>query len=366
MHLQLPKIESRALKYGYANARVRGMKGLLLNQSTLEELIKVGTIEGMIELLQRTHYKGHFVKESVNYSGSQLIEMASGKSFIKAIEKIRKFTPSDSLPAVNALLQKWGLLNLKTMIHAKRLGKSYADVKPYLFPVGGVTEDDLERIMDANEKEIFREIRHTELGADMLSTSTKHFSKRMQETFTNALKSTDMFIQLETIMDAYIYMLMDKSLSEVGGKEIDSIRRILKLEIDAKNILIVERMKKHGYNLESIKANLIKGGTLDSKFAEKLVESKDVTATVSLIKSKFRRFDIKEGIENSLVDLEIAIEKALAAEKVLAFNRSILSVGVILGFILIKQEEMNNLRKITKAKEFGIPEEDVKEMLITV
>jgi V/A-type H+-transporting ATPase subunit C len=200
----------------------------------------------------------------------------------------------------------------------------------------------------------------------MLSSSTKLFSKRMQETFTNALKSTDMFLQLETIMDAYIYMLMDKSLSEVGGAEIDSIRRILKMEIDAKNILIVERMKKHGYDIEKIKENLIKGGNLDLKFAAKLVESGDMATTLSLIKSKFRRFNIKDGKEQSLVDIEIALEKALAAEKVSAFHRSMLSVGVILGFILLKEEEMNNLRKITKAKEFGIPEDDVKQMLVVV
>jgi len=363
--MELPKIESRALKYGYANARVKGMKGLLLDQSTLEELVKVGTVDGMIELLQRTHYKGYFVKGSVRYSGSALIELAAGRSFLHAVDKLLSFTPKDSKPAVQALLRKFGLVNLKTLIHAKRLGKTYDDVRPYLFPVGGITEADFERIMKANEREIFKEVRHTELGAEMLASSTMVFSKQMRDTFNNALKNMNMFIQLETIMDAYIYLLMDKALSEVGGTEIQSIRRILKLEIDAKNILIVERMKKHGYEADKIKYALIRGGSLRDSFVEKLLDSKDLGATVSLIKSKFRRFTLKEG-EVSLVDLEIALEKALAAEKTAAFHRSILSLGVVLGFLLLKEEEMNNIRKIAKAKEFAIPEAEVKEMLVVI
>ncbi|HID72796.1 TPA: hypothetical protein EYP38_02535 [Candidatus Micrarchaeota archaeon] len=361
----LPKIESRALKYGYANARVKGMKGLLLDQAMLEELVKVRTVDGMIELLQRTHYKGYFVKGSVRYSGSALVELAAGKSFLHSVEKLMSFTPPDSRPAIQALLRKWGLVNLKTLIHAKRLGKSYEEVKPYLFPVGGITEADFERIMKAGEREVFREVRHTELGAEMLAASTQLFSKQMRDTFNNALKSMNMFLQLETIMDAYIYLLMDKALSEVGGTEIQLIRRNLKLEIDAKNILIVERMKKHGYEVDKIKSALIRGGTLRESFVDKLAESKDMGATLALIRSKFRKLRIKEG-DASLVDLEIGLEKALAAEKVAAFHRSILSLGVILGFLLLKEEEMNNLRKIAKAKEFNIPEADVKEMLVII
>ncbi|MFH1394072.1 MAG: V-type ATPase subunit [Candidatus Micrarchaeota archaeon] len=361
----LPKIESRALKYGYANARVKGMKGLLIDQPTLEELVKVRTVDGMIELLQRTHYKGHFVKGSVSYSGSALVELAAGRSFLHSVEKLKSFTPKDSRPAIQALLRKWGLVNLKTLIHAKRLGKTYEEVKPYLFPVGGITEADFERIMRANDREIFREVRHTELGAEMLASSTMLFSKQMRDTFNNALKSMNMFMQMETIMDAYIYLLMDKALSEVGGTEIQSIRKIMKLEIDAKNILIVERMKKHGYEAGKIRSALIRGGTLRESFVAKLLEAKDTGATVALIRSKFRRLQLKEG-DTSLVGLEIALEKALAAEKVSSFHRSILSLGVILGFLLLKEEEMNNLRKIAKAKEFNLPEAEVKEMLVII
>lgn len=360
-----PKIESRALKYGYTNARIKGMKGLLLDSHTIDELIKVGSVDAMIEILQRTHYKGYFVSDSMNYSGSALIELAAGRSFVRAVEKLLTFTPKDKRTAIQALLRKWDLINLKTLIHAKRLGKPFEEVKPYLFPVGGIKESDFERIAKANDSDLFREIRHTELGAEMLASSTKLFNKQMQEMFNNALKNMNTFMQLETILDAYIYLLMDKSLSEIGGRDIERIRRLLKLEIDAKNILIVERLKKHGYEPEKIKHYLIKGGTLREGFLDKLISASDITTAISLVRSKFRKLPIEES-NTSLVDLEIALEKALAAEKLSTFHRSILSIGVVLGFLLLKEEEMNNMRKIAKAKEFGIPENDVKDMLVII
>jgi vacuolar-type H+-ATPase subunit C/Vma6 len=36
------------------------------------------------------------------------------------------------------------------------------------------------------------------------------------------------------------------------------------------------------------------------------------------------------------------------------------------GFLLLKEEEINNLRKIAKGKEFRMSEEDVREMLVVV
>ncbi len=362
----LPKIESKALKYGYSNARVKAMKGLLLNPSFLDELIKVGSIDAMTELLQRTGYKNDISDASLEYNGSQLIEMAASKNFVRTVQKLGRLTPKEDRQAVRTLLVKWDLTNLKTMIHARQLGKTYDEVKHYLFPVGGLSEDDFRRIMTVDEREIFREIKRTELGKQMLSTSTAHFSKRMWEKFRTALKSVDMFLQMETIVDAYIYLLMDRGLAELKNREIENIRKILKKEIDAKNIMIIERLKKHNTDPAKIKGNLIRGGTLTDGLINKIIEVKDLQTLLNLVKTKFRLHDIKDVGTPTLTDLEIALEKSLATQKTAAFYRATLSVGVIVGFLLLKEEEINNLRKIAKGKEFGISEEKVREMLVVV
>lgn len=358
-------LESKALKYGFSNARVKAMKSLLLSPSALDELIKVSSIDAMVELLQRTSYRTDLLDYSINYRGSELIELASGSNFVRLVRKVRSFVPKGDVGAVNALLRKWDLMNLKTIVNAKKVDKSYEEVKPFIFPVGDLTAQDFERIAKADKDQLFNEIRKTSLGAEMLSTSTALFSRHMWDTFRNALKNLNTFSQVETILDAYTYLFMVKALSEVPGKDVDYIRRLLKKEIDEKNILIIERLKVHGIPKEKIENYLIKGGTLSKSFIASLMEAKDLSAAVSIAKSKFRKLELKEGAV-SLTDLEIAMEKAMAAEKTLAFHQSVLSIGVVLGFLLLKEEELNNLRKIAKGKEYGIPEREIRDMLVVV
>jgi V/A-type H+-transporting ATPase subunit C len=361
----LPKVESRSLKYGYSNARVKGMKGLLLKQSELDEMIKVATVQAMVELLHKTGYKNELAAASVDYSGSALVELAASRNFARIVRKLLKLSPKEDGNVIRALLVRWDLLNLKSIMHAKRLKRSYEEVRPYLFDVGGLKEDDFKRIMKADETAIMRELRRTELGERMLSIGTASLNIRMKESFTNALRSLDRFLQMETIVDAYIYLFMDHALAEVGGSDVSQIRELLRREIDAKNVLIVERLKKHNTSKEKIIGSLIKGGTLGEPAIQKLIEAKDLHTVVNIIKPKFRQLELKAE-KLKLTDLEIALEKSIAAQRMLAFHTTVLSVGVIVGFLLLKEEEINNIRKIAKSKEFNIPESEVHEMLVVV
>ena len=361
----IPKLESRGLKYGYSNARVKAMKGLLLRGSFLDEMIRVSSIDAMLELLQRTGYKADLSGASVDYSGSALIEIAASKNFSRTVRKLLKITPKSDRKAVEALLIRWDLLNLKTLVHAKRIGKAYDEVRPYLFDVGGLHEDDFRRIMKADESNIMRELRRTELGQKMLSIGTGQLNRQMKEKFTSALRSLDTFLQMETIIDAYIYLFMDQALCEVGGADTARVREILRREIDAKNIVIIERLKRHGTAREKILGSMIRGGTLRESALAKFIDAKDIQQVVALAKPKFRTLELKAD-KLGLSELEIAFEKSIAAQKSSAFYRSVLTVGVIIGFLLLKEEELNNLRKIAKGKEFRMPEAEVREMLVTM
>jgi len=363
MELPKIKIESRALKYGYSNARVRAMKGLLIREQDLDEMIKVKTVAAMIELLHRTPYKQDI--ESVSgYFGSDLVEIAAARNFSRTVSKILSFAPSDGQIAMRAFLTKWDLLNLKTIVHAKMVGRKPEKIKPYLFTVGSLSESEIDRLLKAEGDELFAELKKTTLGKEMLSLSSSAFSKHMRDVLNNALKNMNAFLQVESILDAYTYLFMDSGLASVGGQEINNIRLLLKSEIDAKNIMIVERLKARGFQRNEIEKYLIKGGTLKKNIFEKLFDSKEKTTTLSLIRSKFRGIEVND--DYNLAQLEIAFEKELARTRHSVFSRSMLSIGVLLGFLLIKEEEMNNLRKIARAKEFGISESEVKKMIVIV
>ncbi|MBI5228108.1 V-type ATPase subunit [Candidatus Micrarchaeota archaeon] len=360
--LPFPRIYSKALVYGYANARIKAMKGLLLSSSSLNDLIRVGSIEGMAELLQKTGYKNELSAAALNNSGSRLIDVAASRNFVKVAKKILKITPTGDRKALQALLLRWDLSNLKTIMHARKLGLPFDEVEPNLFEVGALTEDEFKKLMRADEGSIGKELKRTEIGKQLMEQSGGNAGAG--EKFKKALSSTDGFIGMENVIDSSVYDMMDRQLERAGGKELNHIRNILKKEIDSKNIMIIERLKKRNADRKKIMSSLIVGGTIKESILAKLAETKDLTAVVPIIKSRFRNFTLKEGA--NLTELEIALEKAIAHEKLSAFNRAILSVGVIVGFMMLKEEEVNNLRKIGKGKEFALSENDVKEMLVVI
>ena len=358
---KLPSFGGRALKYGYSNARVRAMKGLLLKGGFLDEMIRVGTVEGMAELLQRTGYKNELSSATVRYRGSALIETAASWNFSKTVQKLVKITPKGDRGALQGLLLRYDLMNLKTLVHARRLKKGFDDIRPNLIEVGGLSENDFRRIMKADDASLMKEIKRTALVRDMLESVADPL---VRETLSKAFSSADSFEKMESSIDSCIYLAMDDALSKAGGSEFQHIRRILKKEIDAKNIMIIERMKKHGIGKERIKASLIRGGTLTPQMVEKLMEAKDMAGMLQAAKPLFPQLDMKEA--KTLSEMEIAFEKSIAAQKALAFHRATLSAGVMIGFLLLKEEEINNLRKIAKGKEFGMSEGEVRSTLVVV
>lgn len=361
----IPKLslKSRAHQYGYSNARVHGMKGLLLTKDSYENLLNLETTEAMIEFLQRTHYKTYLLDAAARYTGSRVIESASGKHYAAIASKLKKIAPKADVEIIDALLAKWDVINLKLVVVSKKHTKDFSEIKPSIVAAGSLTEDDLKKIYDADERDVFNELRRTKFGRELFSQSTQKINSNIIKSFKKAF-TIDNYSQLQTILDTYGYVLIEKLLGKyLAENDVRKIYGLLQAEIDALNICTIERLKRAGINdPEKIKQYMIEGGTLGQVNLPALIESKELSSSLPIIKRRFSEFGI-EGV-NNITDLEIAIQKALAARKLRIFHGTLFSVGTILGFLLLKEEEMNNLRKIAKGKEFGIQKEDLMKSLL--
>ncbi|MDO8553880.1 MAG: V-type ATPase subunit, partial [Candidatus Micrarchaeota archaeon] len=317
--LSIPGIASRSLKYGYANARVRGMRSTLLKPAQLDELIKVKTIPAMVELLERTHYKNELISLSVKNKGSALVELASIKDFATIAKKLKKLAPKDDASIVAALLKRWDMLDLKTLLNARRAGKSFEEIKPYLLLVGDLSKDNFEKIAKADNDHILEEIKKTEIGKQMFSQNIQSLKKSFIELSKKSIANADTFFQLQTLLDAYACIFIDNSLS-IKNKDVANVRMAFKKEIDARNIIIIERLKARGIKGKEIRNYLIPSGTFDESTIVALIASESLQDTIKIARAKFRGLPAIDD-KSKLSDFEIALEKAIAVEKLKVFNR---------------------------------------------
>jgi vacuolar-type H+-ATPase subunit C/Vma6 len=163
-------------------------------------------------------------------------------------------------------------------------------------------------------------------------------------------------------MDSSMYALIEMKLNATGSSGAGIISQVLKQEINAKNILIIQRLKKHGFGRAKILENIIPGGNLSQERINQLIDAKDIGDVLMITKSIFPSVNVSDA--TTLEELEMSLEKAVAAIKASAFHRSAFSFGTAIGYLMLKAEEMNNIRKIAKAKEFGMDEQETRKLLI--
>ncbi|MEK6982805.1 MAG: V-type ATPase subunit [Candidatus Micrarchaeota archaeon] len=363
--LNLPNVQSRALKYGYSNARVKAMRGLILPPSIFDEMIKSGSVESMLDLLQRTAYKEDFISFSVQYKGSELIEIATSNHFINVVNKLKKIAPKSDQKFMRAMLAKYDALTVKFLLNAKANGKKYEEIKSMLFYFGSLNEAGCKLLFEQEISDFLPVLCKTDFGKSINLPAFTNVLKQ-QKIKTQPSDYSQIFA-IQSVIDSAVLAYTHDSFSK-GGYDIKRLYKIAKYEVDIKNIILISRLKQKDSQIseQNIKNLLIKGGSLHMPTIKALIDAKDMSTTLSILSKILPDFSIKNDSILTISDLEIVLEKNIALSKSRAFKRSILSPGVILGFLLIKEEELNNLRKIAKAKEFGLSEKETKELLVVI
>lgn len=348
--------------WGYTNARIRGMKGTILDPNILDEMVKVKSVPALVELLSHTPYKESIAKVTSQDVGNHLIEQATQLHFSTTVKKIKKTLPKSGIKPLNALLERFDILNLKAIIGGRNSKKQYAEIRGNIYPLGLLSESDCQMLYDVSDSLFLSTFKSTEFGKllfDGRILSEAH-KRVLQQAFRNPAQRYESFM----ILDAYAYELFDISLKSSPNKDTNSIRKLLKREVDAKNIVMIERLKRLNFTPQRIQQYLISGGTIGLSQFLRIINTQDPKEVRKFLSSRFRDAVLSENLD--LVELEVSLERALAKEKTSLFARSMFSIGVALGFLLLKEQEVFNIHKILKGKEFGLSEKDVKDMLVVV
>lgn len=347
----------RASIYGYSNARVSSMKGLLLKKEMLLEMARMRSVDAVVEMLERTYYKDNLTKFSMRHHGSELVQVAGLKHFAQVAEKLRRITPSSDREAFEIMLMKWAIVNAKIVLHARYAGRKYEDVAPFLMPLGLLDQEDAKALFEGRGEALFMKFVRTRLGKQIVESGAVS-STEIEKLFLN-MGSAEL-IRLETLLDTFYYSLYAGNPA-FARKDLEPIAKIFAKEIDLKNASIIARLKQHGIgDAKTMEKYLIPGGQKKPGAFDAMISAQGAPEALKLAAKMFGL----RSVPADAVELEAMLGRSLAQAKLDAFYRSELSVGVIFGFLFLKEEEINNIRKIAVGKEFGTPEKEIEGMLV--
>ncbi len=363
----LSYITFRPLLYGYANARVHGLYSNFLTSSQMEEIINSRSVASIAEILGRTSYKKELIDLSLKFRGEELIELALSKNFANFAHTLLALTPNQSKHIVDAIISRWDVHNLKTIILARKQSKKYEDVAPYLMLAGTLTKEQLKGLLEANNSEDFySKLRLTQFGSGVLTMPATDANGSVRQMILSMGQAHIALEPILAILDVYAYHLID-DVAKMSHREAKEVAPILARYADEKNLSTVLRLAQVGESEQKMLRYLVPGGCVSESKWRHVFELKQPSLMLSKLSrclpiSSLTKYEKTKKIS----DIEVELSHDTAKKGIMQFRNAQLSLGVIVGALLLKEQEVANIRKIVRSKALGLSNEEIRSMMVLV
>jgi V/A-type H+-transporting ATPase subunit C len=344
--LRLPKF-GKPVKYAYITGRVRAMKTKLIPGEMYPRMMAMDISE-IARYLEETQYKDEIDALSKDYSGVELIEHATFANLAKTYRRLLEVSIDEPSFLILEYLRRWDVWNIKTLIRGKFYGASDTDIVKYLVPAGELSPDFLAELA---KKDSVQEVITAFDGTDYASALAQYDGKNLAS--------------LENALDKLYYFRMERAvggtLSVGGGLLLKYVRR----EIDIKNLITLFRMNRAGIDAAVIQENLIPGG----KFYDELTRMAGQPFGEFLRGLEGYPFwssisDVATADIEAVSRIEARLKAYLIRYAWALSNYHPLSILPVLGYMVSKETEVANIRKIVRGKEAGLPAELIEEQVV--
>ncbi|MDD5317345.1 MAG: V-type ATPase subunit [Candidatus ainarchaeum sp.] len=343
---------ARPMRYAYSSSRTKAMKGALLSKDDMEQLISADRVGDVIAVLGRTDYKDDMTEPALRHSGADLVDFALGRHMARKARKILSFAPGEALPAVLSVLEKWDAYNLKTILLAKHLGHPNAEIVPLLVPAGAFTKDDLLRMLSQESVE----------GVASLITGTG-YGEALEPLLAEYKKSKNIQPLLNAVEKHFYAKLSGAVSPRIPDGE--RILAVVRASIDNRNAVNILRGKREGASEAKIRSYVIGGGTLTAHELNRFIQAPTTDEAFKAVMERFGLTPLEPGGRKaSLVNMETELERRVLRLGFRTLRMSVLSPGVLVGYLLLKENEVNNVRKIVRGKEFNLPPAKIRGTLV--
>jgi len=345
-----------AVKYGYASTRVKAMEAKLISGSTMQEIAKAKAVSGMLAILFHTDYE----KDITAFGGlsikSSLIDFALSKNVAKHVEKLVSITPKEQRHITATIIGKWGMYNVKLLLEAVDRHLRYEDIEKYIIDYGPFGAGVI--------KEAIAEEGVEAALSKLIAVSPRAYVKILRGAVDLYKSKKDVLDAIAGMDNAY-YAQIGKIAEELSSVDANAAK-MLKMDIDMKNALVMIKAKRRGMNYSDIEGNVISKGLVSKERAERIYDdSKDVAE----LAQKIGTFDLKDRIDmyakdNRLIHLEIGMNNHMLKSSFRLLRHSVLSFASLVAYVYLKELEVSTLRILLKSKQYGLSEDEVSGLMV--
>ncbi len=345
----------------YANvyARIRARVGDIIAEGKLRELIEARPSD-FLPLLMDTAYKEQLTRAGVTTLDARRIEDALKAELVSQYVMVLRSTKGAIRDIFFEILRRLEVKNLKALLRTKATDtRTSAGVETLIFPV----EDVFKRRMS--------KLKEVDSLADLIS----HTESPYREVLANAYpeyETTGRLLVLERALDEEICGAIWEQTEELGGADRKIVRKIVGTELDLTNIMTLLRCKAEEIPPGKIRSYVLPYAYLVDFGADALNEAimaENVGATIrAMPASPYTDVLIRVlplyDTEKTLIPFEDALWRHFATVVRKTLKGYPINIGTIIGFLYLKELEIQNLCTIAVGKENNLPAEEIAKLVL--
>jgi V/A-type H+-transporting ATPase subunit C len=335
--------------YGYLNARIRGMKGNLLDEALFQEIQGRGDLTQMVDSLLGSPLAEDLSTALAGASGLEAVEKGLRLHLSRTFRKVHRLSFGVSQVIVGVLLARWDAYNIKTVLRGRHAGRPKEAVVSALIPVGELDEPKLVELLKQPD---------VKAVIDTLATWLSPFAHTLSRSFPEYQEKGSITV-LEEALDRYYFKW---ALSQVEGddEDLNLAREVIRGQIDNANLAICLKVVRN--RLGSKAASLIPGGHLSPASLKPLIECKELEDMLMELKKLVPGLEgeVSYG-EQPMTDMELLLDRLLINRWSNSLKKTHVPISLVLGFMGQKLREFLNLRVIARGKVHRAP---IKDWLI--
>ncbi len=349
-------LRTKGGNFAYAATRVRVRKSFLFTRETYLKLLQMSLPE-ISRFIGESKYKQEIDELATKYSGIDLLEYALNLNLARDLTQVQGFCQGELHGLIGAYLMRWDVWNIKSIMRGKFSGASDEEIRATLVPAGSIRQETLnEMVKKANIQDMVEDLSGTIFYKPLLNAMDSY-------------NKTHVLSDIENSLDKAYYGYM-ASLPVQKANATALFINFIHREIDFTNLRTLFRLKRAGLEYDKIMDYMIPGGAkLKPDDLRKLAQAPSFDEFVNALKEYPYWADLSEAVENyretnSLNEVEIALYKGQMGYANKISHLYPLSVTPILGYVINKTVEINNLRTIARGKEMHLSDETIKSQLV--
>ena len=351
--------------YDYGNARLHAMKSRLLSDRELEMLVNSGSLQGLISALTKTTYQKSVESALTRTSGMDCIEDALRNSLESTVGKIRGFYTGGARKMVAIVLRAYDIHNLKAILRGLSKNVPAGEILKSLLPIGEL------------EYELLRELTQLRNSREAIDTLVSIGQPIAWPLVTlRAERPGAELFELELALGQWHYQEAFRSLRTENRLE-EALASALALEADLSNVLTALRfalepserdLLRDYYGEEQVNCLFIGPGHIAYDLLAEACHRDSVAAAIETLANTALAPVLQAGLKHyedsqRLSDIEKQLKHFRLTWMANQMRKDPLGIGVVLGYIAVKTNEVGNLRWIAHGIDLGLKSETIRDEL---